>query len=381
MLKTMLSLFGQAIRKDAGKDAIPLEREAWIEMLKLSSAHDMAHLIGYALKDADVQMDENIKKAFVQKADMAIFRYAKIGYELEAMEKALEKACVRFIPLKGSYIRKYYQEPWMRTSGDIDILICKEDVEKVRAVFENELHYSYDFSWNYEHTFVTQTGIEIELHHVLSDEVAAIDAVLATVWERSAPVEGHSYLYEMSDEMFYFYHIAHMAKHFVKGGCGIRSILDVYVLGHNCTFDREKRYALLEEARLCTFAKAVEALAEVWFGGASHTPLTEKLEGFILSGGNYGTAGNRIAVERVMAGGKRSYILSRIFLPYDRLRLIYPKLEGRKWLLPFYQVKRWFRIFKKGKLKRSLCEVQTNAAITTEDDTNIENLLQNLGLR
>ena len=381
MKQTMLSFFGQAIRKESSNTAVSLEREAWAQMFRLSSAHDMAHLIGYALKDSDILIDEDIKKAFLQKADMAVFRYAKISYELEAMEKALEKACVRFIPLKGSHIRKYYPEPWMRTSSDIDILVSGADIEKVKAVFENELNYTYKFSWNYEHTFVTPTNIEIELHHVLSDEIQAVDAVLSEVWEHSSPADGYSYLYEMSDEMFYFYHIAHMAKHFVSGGCGIRSVLDVFVLGHNLSFDREKRYALLEKAKLEAFANAVEALAEVWFGDASHTPLTEKLEHFIFSGGTHGTVENRVAIRQGMTGGKGSYILSRIFLPYERLKVIYPKLENRKWLLPFYQVKRWFRVFRKGKLKHSIHEVKTNAAITSEENTETISLLRELGLK
>lgn len=29
----------------------------------------------------------------------------------------------------------------------------------------------------------------------------------------------------MKEEMFYFYHIAHLAKHFEVGGCGIRQII------------------------------------------------------------------------------------------------------------------------------------------------------------
>ena len=43
---------------------------------------------------------------------------------------ALEKAQIPFVPLKGSVIRKYYPEAWMRTSSDIDVLVHKEDVEK-----------------------------------------------------------------------------------------------------------------------------------------------------------------------------------------------------------------------------------------------------------
>ena len=39
----------------------------------------------------------------------------------------IKKVQIPFLPLKGSVIRQYYPEPWMRTSCDIDILV---DFEK-----------------------------------------------------------------------------------------------------------------------------------------------------------------------------------------------------------------------------------------------------------
>ena len=380
MRNTMFRLFRQALRKDEEKEPISLDREAWRGIYKLSSSHDMTHLIGYALKDSAIEIDADIKKAFERKADMAVFRYAKMSYELEAIEKALEKAKVRFIPLKGSRIRKLYREPWLRTSCDIDILVAEEDVERVRSVFESELNYTYKSSWHYEHTFVTPTKIEIELHHVLCDEADTAANALSAVWERSAPAEGRSYHYEMSDEMFYLYHIAHMAKHFAAGGCGIRPFMDVWILNHATVFDKDKRYALLADAGLCDFAKASESLADSWFGNAEPTELTEKMEAFILSGGTYGSIKNRVSVQQVISGGKRSYIFSRIFWSYEQLKVNYPKLEKRKWMAPFYQVKRWFHIFRKGKLKSSIYELKTTSAITSEQTAQTVQLLNDLGL-
>ena len=52
----------------------------------------------------------------------AIYRHAQLSYEYVAVCDALETAQIPFIPLKGSVLRKWYPEPWMRTSCDIDIL-------------------------------------------------------------------------------------------------------------------------------------------------------------------------------------------------------------------------------------------------------------------
>lgn len=380
MVKEMFNLFGYVLREGAENEMISLDRDAWGEIFKLSKKHDLAHLIGYALKKSNTTIDEDLQKSFDQAMNVAALRYFKISYDLEAMSNALEKAQIKFIPLKGSVIRKYYKEPWLRTSCDIDILVSDSDVERVKEIFVKELNYTYISEWNYEVSFSTPAKTHIELHHTLGDEGKAVDEVLSSVWERSAPAPGHSYLYEMSDPMYYFYHVAHMAKHFVNGGCGIRPFIDIWVLNHNCDFDREKRYHLLDEAGLLQFAKAAEQLSEVWIGNSPHTPLSEQLEQFILTGGTYGTVESRVAVQQAMTGGKFSYIMSRIFLPYDQLKLTYPGLETKKWLFPFYQVKRWFRVFKKGRLKKSMYEAKTTASVTSEENNQTKNLLKNIGL-
>lgn len=381
MKNVMLQLFRYALCDDIAKDAFDLKRENWNELFKLSKKHDLAHLIGYALKGSENKIDADIQKAFEQEMNMAMFRYVKIRYDLDAISNALERAQIKFIPLKGSVIRKYYREPWLRTSCDIDILIDDSDVEKAKKVFIEELNYTYDSAWNYEVSFYTPSKTHIELHRLLKDDNPKAEAVLSTVWERSSPTSEHSFHFEMCDEMYYFYHIVHMAKHFVNGGCGIRPFIDLWVLNHNCEFDKQKRYALLDEAGLLPFAKEVERLSEVWIGNRPHTTRSEQLERFILNGGTYGTVENRVAVQEAISGGKFSYILSRVFLPYDQLKIVYPNLEKRKWLFPFYQVKRWFRLFRKGKMKRTVHEVKTTSSVTLAESDRTTRLLKELGLK
>ena len=381
MTRTLFPLFRNALREDSMEEIIDLDREALGRLYKLSKMHDMAHLIGYAMKKSGIKTDDDIQNAFEQAMNTAAFRYVKINYDLNALSNALEEAQIPFIPLKGSVIRKYYNEPWLRTSCDIDILVHKSDLEKVKKVFVDTLHYEYISAWNYEVSYHTPSKTHIELHHTLSDDNQQADKVLEEVWQHAAPMENHTYHHEMSDAMYYLYHMVHMAKHFVNGGCGIRPFLDIWVLNHNCSFDRQKRYELLERAGLLPFAKEAEQLSEAWFTPSPHTPLSEQLERFILNGGSYGSVENRVAVQQAITGSKLSYLLSRIFLPYDQLKLTYPNLVKRKWLFPFYQVKRWFRLFYKGRLKRSVSEAKKTSAVTTAENDQTTQLLTALGLK
>ena len=60
------------------------------------------------------------------------------------------------------------------------------------------------------------------------------------------------------DKMFYFYHVAHMAKHFEIGGCGVRPFLDSYLLLYYAQYRTESCCQLLRKGGLLTFAKAVK---------------------------------------------------------------------------------------------------------------------------
>lgn len=70
-----------------------------------------------------------------------MYRYKTINCELEQIGKTLEKANIPFILLKGSVIRKYYPESWMRTSCDIDILVNELDLNSAIRLLCDSLRY------------------------------------------------------------------------------------------------------------------------------------------------------------------------------------------------------------------------------------------------
>lgn len=379
--KMLTDILSYAMGARSVVPAFPLAKDEWRELYGALNKHDMAHFAGYALRKAGVKVEDSEVQSVLDRAtDTAAFRYMKINRDVLDITSALEEAGVPHILLKGSVIRKYYPVPWLRTSCDIDVLVKPCDTERAKAALSEELEYTYLSAWNYEISYETPSGTHIELHHTLCDGDGRENEILASVWERSHVKEGTSFTYEMSDEMYYFYHVAHMAKHFVSGGCGIRTFVDIWVLGTRVEFDKEKRYALLDAGGLLAFARAAEQLAFVWLGGAEHTALTEALEEFILSGGTYGTMENRVAVNQARHGSKASYLMSRIFLPYDRLKLSYPRLEGRRWLTPFYQVKRWFRLALRGRLQKSVREAKTTAALSDDVSRRTTELLKELGI-
>ena len=351
------------------------------EITSLAKRHDVIHLIVLALKKNGL-LDESNKK-LENKILTAVYRCEKLGYELTRLCEALEQAQIPFIPLKGSVLRKYYSEPWMRTSCDIDVLFRRDDLQRAVSYLSDNLGYRRESQNSHDVSMFTRGGVHVEVHYDLVEDgkINSAAALLQHVWNVVQKHTGCIYQYEMPDEYFYFYHIAHMAKHFVgTGGCGIRPFLDIWILNHRMNFDREKREKLLFDGELCVFAKQAELLAEIWFGNAEHTKITRQMEEYILRGGVYGTNANRIAVQQQKKGGKVKYALSKIFIPYKVIKFHYPILQKHKWLTPIMEVRRWGKLIFCGHLKRTVKELKYNSAISENAAAQTQALLKNVGL-
>lgn len=352
------------------------------QLYAISKAHDMAHIVAQALGDLGLFGDDEISAKLQKQQMLAVYRYQKINYELQQICRTLEEAKIPFIPLKGSVIRQYYPAPWMRTSCDIDVLVHEEVLEKTADILTQKLAYKNEGKSSHDISLFSQSGIHVELHYDTVEDGRASNAnrVLSNLWKYTIPQNDGGVHRLLIDEMFYFYHIAHMAKHFEDGGCGIRPFLDLWILEHRVEHDKTARDALLEKGGLLTFANACRSLSAVWFDATECNKMTEQMQAYILTGGVYGNLDNRVAVHQNKKGGKIRYALSRIFLPYDTIKFHYPILQKHKWLTPVMEVRRWFKLLFKGKVKSSLHELNVNKSMSEEQIENTADLLQKLGL-
>ncbi|MBE6602920.1 MAG: hypothetical protein E7636_01135 [Ruminococcaceae bacterium] len=371
------AIFGTCLWAKEKEQLVP---EQLSEMIKLSKTHDIAHLLAHGLKKNNLLDKSNSQ--LEAEIFRVVYRYEQLNYELKKLCQALEKAQIPFLPLKGSVLRKYYPEAWMRTSCDIDVLVHEEDLQQAQDLLVNEYGYTYHGTGSHDISLYSPGKVHVELHHNLVEDGLAKGAyeVLKNVWDSAAPREGSAFEYEMPDEMFYFYHIAHMAKHFENGGCGIRPFIDVWVLNHCVPFDNYKREQLLSHGDLLVFATQVKLLSEIWFGEEQHTEITKQMEEYILRGGLYGTIENHITVQQQKKGSRLKYLLFKIFLPYDEIKLHYPILKKHRWLTPIMEVRRWFKLVFCGHLKRTVKEIKYNSALSKDEADRTKALLKNIGL-
>lgn len=363
------------------------------ELYRLSKAHDVAHLVGDALSKCGVfanlpdTLEENecatiakIKAKFDEHVFTAVYRYENINYELEQICKTLEEAKIPFIPLKGSVIRKYYPEPWMRTSCDIDILLKEKDADNAAEYLQTQLQYGVDRKGQHDVSMFTASNVHVELHFKLLDSDFKQVKDLFDVWSGDEISLLSDSEYQMSKELFLLYHIYHMAKHFVHGGCGIKPFIDLWIIKNKVGFDEEKAQKMLQDSGLLTFYERSTDLVNVWFEDKDHSEITQEMEDYILQGGVYGTLKQNLAMSQNKKGGKFRHLMSRIFLSYKDMEVYYPSLKKCPILFPFYQVRRWCRILFCGGRKAAMNEIKVNQNITTEEQERAKKLLEELNL-
>jgi hypothetical protein len=350
------------------------------KLIAISKKHDISHLLALGLDINSIHSQES--QVIEKQIAKAVYRYEQINREFVRLCKELEAAQIDFIPLKGSVIREYYPEAWMRTSCDIDVLLHESDAEEVAELFTNRYGYTRPRKNSHEVSSFSPNGVHIELHYNLIEDrhANASSTVLGSVWDTVVARDGFTYWHEMPDEMFYFYHVAHMAKHFEEGGCGIRPFIDLWILDNIEGADQSKRDELLKQGDLLKFAEVARLLSKVWFNKEEHTEITRQMEHYILRGGVYGTSENRITIQQQKKGGRLKYALSKTFIPYDVIKFHYPILQKHRWLTPFMEIRRWFKLVFCGHAKRTMRELKYNNNIAKDAAANAQQFLKNIGL-
>lgn len=388
MIKAVMMLVASAVsdRPLTEAEKALVETEKPKNLLIIADEHKMLPVVVQAmisngLLDVQTELGAKAKKMQIS----SIFRIQGLEFEFERICDALEKAETDFIPLKGSVLRRLYPEPWMRTSADIDVLVTPQQLQKACEVLSKLDGYSLESEGSHDVKFLTQNGVYLELHFDLMEDSVGegFSSVLKNAWNYAESVEGCVHHKAFRNEFFLLYHIVHMAKHFLSGGCGIRPFVDLLLMKKHYDFDEKLLSQMLKESGVLQFYNTCCELCEVWFNGAQHTDLTERLEQYVVSGGVFGTYKNGAAV-KISQGKQKSKFkkfLNVAFLPTENMKMVYPNLKKRPWLLPFYHIKRWFRVFDRSKRDTVNSIVTAGDNLTHEEAFAIAQLLDELDIK
>jgi len=381
--------FTEILRCELTGEKLPPEIAAKIngetaeKLYTLSGKHDLTHVVCFSLLKNGVKIPADLKQKFKRAYLSQTVLSERQSYDLSVIEKALEEEKIPFVFLKGSSLKNLYPYPDLRPTRDIDVLVKKEDFDsaykKLLKVFDGKEH----LKGVYDVSFTTFSGENIELHFSLIREEGEENEIISHVWDYTLPCEG--YKKEFAPEFSLVYLMYHAAGHFKAGGCGVKPLLDFYIMSEQKDYDAEKVAELAEKAGLGKFTEYISALSDVWFRGkkaeGQDAEILSYLEEYIMSGGSFGTLKNAVIIGGAIKGGENRYILRRIFLPYKDLCVLFPSLKKCPPLYPFYLVARWFKVLFSGRLKKASKEMRINGSVSKKARASAKKLYDALELK
>ncbi len=378
-IKLLMKILKCGITGDNNIDLSGVSDAVLSDLYSLSVKHDLAHLVGYVLqKNNLLDTKTEIGKKFHKQMMVAVYRTTTNQYDYNQICQILNDSKIPFVPLKGAVIRPLYPEAWLRTSCDIDILVEEKYLKKTTDVLLSNGYKKLEKNFH-DVPFVATSGTHIELHFNINELDPKLDSVLSMAWNYASCKEGC--LYAFSNEFFIFHALAHIVCHIRNGGCGIRTVLDLWLILRTFSFDEDKLNELLAKAGIVKFYNAITKLTRVWFEGEEHSELTFQMQSYILTGGVYGTTHNKVTVSMAKKQNKFKAVIYRLFPPYSIMKSMYTKLEKYPILLPFYWIKRALKlIFQKGKAKSAIYEVKATKNVSQDKVAETTKMLEELGL-
>lgn len=348
-----------------------------IPICQLAKKHALAHVVSDFIYRNKIDVDEKTQTILQREALVSIYRNEQMKYAFNEICSAFEESGIVYIPLKGAVIRPFYPYESMRTSCDIDILIHDNDLETAISSLKNKGYICGKRNYH-DISLFSPNKIHLELHFNIQENIHNLDKVLKDAWEYAIPKESNQY--EFKKEFFAFHIFAHMAYHFRSGGCGIRSLLDIWVMKHKMGISYLDAKILLEEAGIYQFAKEMDKLAEQCFTNKELDDFSILLLKYIFDGGTYGSVKNHIAMDKHKSKSSVVYTFKRLFLPYNSMKISYPFLNKAPYLLPFCWFLRCMKVIFAGKSKRILFEMSCVNTISDEKTKEVKEIFSRLEL-
>lgn len=168
------------------------------------------------------------------------------------------------IALKGLVLRNYYPSPELRTMGDADILVKKEDLARSKNLLKS-LGYSVgeklDRHISFHHK-ILKSYPSIELHWLLNkDEITNQNMSFTnSVWENAIETKINSFtVLTLSPEDQIVHLLLHSVQHIMSTGFGLRQLCDLvlFIEGNETSIEWEHIIAKANQYGIHKFAVAI----------------------------------------------------------------------------------------------------------------------------
>ena len=209
----------------------------WDEVIDLANKHKVEGIVYLALRKSNLVSKIGEKRINLLKQKAAITGIGQSRH-ISGLSTVLNKITEENIPLivlKGLVVRDFYPQPDQRTMSDADILVHKDDVEKVKQLLI-DMGYIFleDHKASHHIALVHHKYPVVELHWNLfkrdgfSNELEHYERL---IWKRAIKVNvGETEVLSLSYEDLALHLCMHMAAHLASTGFGVRQLCDLVLL-------------------------------------------------------------------------------------------------------------------------------------------------------
>lgn len=242
-----------------------------------------------------------------QEVDQSVANYMRIMYEQDCLVRLFEANNIQFVIIKGAAAAINYPKPYLRTMGDIDILVPQNYFVNAMELLEsNGYEYLHGKNENDNHNDgvreieYLKNGIDIELHKSFSSPGVDVDDILEEAISRREYRILNGFRFPILPEVENgLVLIGHINQHIKNNGLGLRQIVDWEMYLHSITNHdewEEDFVALLGRVGLLTLAAYVTRMCNIYLGlpesfsfiSGVNDDIAEELLEVILTDGNFG---------------------------------------------------------------------------------------------
>ncbi len=331
--------------------------QAYLKGEKLNKIEDDKDLINLAIEQSlqtilyPVYNDKSYKKYYIGWV-VKQEEFLSLQNEITNIFNAND---INHLYFKGSVLCNLYDDPSIRTRGDIDVYVGYDNLDKAKKILLSN-GYELDHGDNLHHINFKKNNINVEVHFSLFDEEVSKKLVnyLSSPFDLATQVDKNKYI--LDDTNHFIYCLCHFAKH-LRQGAGIRYILDFYYMLEKTTINFDLLHSSLNELDLIKLYEytlcVIYYLTEKKYDNYEITDCQFFVD-YLLECGIHG---NNCSKDRsgtgIVEGNKFKYIMSRLFLTNKQYRkAIYPKLGTHWYLYPLCIIVHWFHLITSGFLHK-----------------------------
>ena len=331
----------------------------WMKLIQLANIHSVGGILGYMVMNYPDESNASVAKLMRGQCLRSVEVFAQRAEKMRLLIEKLDEQGIDHLLFKGYILKDYYPVPELRSYGDVDFLIRREDRQKCDELMM-ALGFTRKTDWEPVFSYIRGNEyyeIHTDVMEVDVSDKADYKGYFSHTWERAILAENHTYVLSPEDHLIYL--LTHIAKHLSGSGAGIRMYLDIAVFLKHFAGRLDWDYLQAEFEKLCftDFVNMVLSLVEHAFGIDSPIPLKpvdeQVLDDFLeftMAGGTFGHHGRDAGMISLKSQDRKgesvsrsATLLHRLFPPAKNLEKRYTYLQDKPWLLPVAWVDRVIR--------------------------------------